>query len=48
MIHSATGHFKENHGEKYLVLHSTEKYDEVFLGIKKKIEMINGGKELFY
>ena len=27
MIHSATGYFKENYGEKYLVLDSTEKYD---------------------
>ena len=48
MIHSATGHFKEKYGEKYLILDSTEKYDEVFSGIKKEIETINGGKELFY
>ena len=48
MIHSATGYFKEKYGEKYLVLDSTEKYDEVFSGIKKEIETINGGKELFY
>ena len=48
MISSATGHFKEKYGEKYLVLDSTEKYDEVFSGIKKEIERINGGKELFY
>ena len=48
MIHSATGSFKEKYGEKYLILNSTEKYDEVFSGIKKEIEKINGGKELFY
>ena len=48
MIHSATGYFKEKYGEKYLVLDATEKYDEVFSGIKKEIETINGGKELFY
>ena len=48
MIHSAAGYFKEKYGEKYLVLDSTEKYDEVFSGIKKEIETINGGKELFY
>ena len=48
MIHSATGYFKEKYGEKYLILDSTEKYDEVFSGIKKQIETINGGKELFY
>ena len=48
MIHSATGYFKEKYGEKYLILDSAEKYDEVFSGIKKEIETINGGKELFY
>ena len=48
MIHSATGYFKEKYGEKYLILDSTEKYDEVFSGIKKEIEMINGRKELIY
>ena len=47
MIHSATGEFKERDGKKYLVLDSTEKY-EVFSGIKKEIETINGGKELVY
>ena len=26
----------------------TEKYEEVFSGIKSKIETINGAKELFY
>ena len=48
MIHSATGFFKEKYGDKYIILDSTEKYDEVFSGIKKEIETINGGKELFY
>ena len=48
MIHSATGYFKEKYGEKYLILDSTEKYDEIFSGIKKEIKTINGGKELFY
>ena len=48
MILSATGYFKEKYCEEYLVLDSTEKYDEVFSGIKKEIETINGGKELFY
>ena len=47
MIHSATGCFKEKYSEKYLILDSTEKY-EVFSGIKKEIETINGGKELIY
>ena len=48
MIHSATGYFKEKYGEKYLILDLAEKYDKVFSGIKKEIETINGGKELFY
>ena len=48
IFYSATGYFKEKYGEKYLVLDSTEKYDEVLSGIKKEIETINGGKELFY
>ena len=48
IIHSATGYFKEKYGEKYIVLDSTEKYDDVFSGIKKEIETINGGKELIY
>ena len=34
IFHSATGHFKEENGQKYLILDSTEKYEEVFSGIK--------------
>ena len=34
LIDSATGYFKEKFGEKYLILDSTEKYKEVFSGIK--------------
>ena len=48
MIHSATGEFKERDDKKYLVLDSTEKHEEVFSGIKKETERINGGKELVY
>ena len=48
LINSATGYFKEKHGEKYLILDSTEKYKEVFSGIKSEIETINDGKEMFY
>ena len=29
LIYSATGYFKEKNGEKYLILDSTEKYEEV-------------------
>ena len=48
IIHSATGYFKEKNGEKYLVIDLTEKYEEVFSGIRSEIKTINGGKDLFY
>ena len=48
IIHSATVHFKENNGEKYLNIDSTEKYKEVFSRIGSEIKTFNGGKELFY
>ena len=48
IIHSATEYFKEKNSEKYLILDSTEKYEEVLSGIKKEIEIINGRKELIY
>ena len=38
IIHSATGHFKEKkNGEKYLILDSTEKYENVFLELDQKL-----------
>ena len=30
IIHSATRHFKEKYGEKYLIVDSTKEYEEVF------------------
>ena len=48
IIHSATGYFKEKYGEKYLIIDSTEKYEELFSGIRSGIKTINGEKELFY
>ena len=48
IIHSATGDFKEKNSEKYLILDSTEKYDEVFSEIKSEIKTLNCGKKLFY
>ena len=48
IIHSTTGHFKEKYGEKYLIIDLTEKYEEVFCGIKSEIETINNRKELLY
>ena len=44
IIHSATGYFKEKCGEKYLIIDSAEKYEEVFSGVKSEIRTINGGK----
>ena len=48
IIYSATGYFKEKNCEKYLILDSKEKYEEVFSGIISEIKTLNGGKELFY
>ena len=30
IIHSGTGHFKEKNDDKYLVLYSTDKYEEAW------------------
>ena len=48
IIRSATGYFKKNNGEKDLIIDLTEKYQEVFSGIRSEIQMINSGEELFY
>ena len=48
IIRSATGYFKEECDEKYLILDSAEKYEKKFSGIKSETVTINGGKELFY
>ena len=48
IIHSATGCFNEKNGEKYLILDSTDKYEEVWSGIRSEIKTLNSGKELFY
>ena len=47
-MHSATGHFKEKNGEKYLIIDWTDKCEEIWSGIKSEIKTLNGGKELFY
>ena len=46
------GHFEEKNENKYLVLvdvnknkEVSEKYEEVYKGIKKEIKTINGGKK---
>ena len=53
MIDKMIGHFEEKNGNKYLVLDDVDenkevssKYEEVWKGVKKEIETINGGKKL--
>ena len=48
IIHSATGYFKEKNDEKYLIIDSIDKYEEVFSGILSEIKTLHGGKKLFY
>ena len=48
IIHSAAGHFKEKNDDKYLILDSRNKYEEVWSRIRLEIKTINGGEELFY
>ena len=48
IIHSATGHFQEKIGGKYLIIDSTNKYEEVIFGIITEIKTLNSGKEIFY
>ena len=44
IIHSVAGHFKEKNNDKYLILDSTDKYEEVWSGITSEIKTINVGK----
>ena len=48
IIHFATEHFKEKNDDKYSILDSTDKYEEVWPGIRSEIKTINDGKELFF
>ena len=48
VIHSATGHVKEKNHDKYLFLDLTDKYEDVWSGIRSEIKAINSGKELFF
>ena len=48
IIHSATGYFKEKNSKKYLIIVSTEKYEELFSGIRSEIKTLDGEKELFF
>ena len=48
IIHPTTGHFEKKNCEKYLIFDSTDKYKEVFSGIKSEIETINGVEKMYY
>ena len=55
MIDKMIGHFEEKNGNKYLVLDDvnenkevSKKYEEVWEGVKKEIETINGGEKTKY
>ena len=48
IIRSASEYFKEENGEKYLILDSTEEFEEVFFEIKSEIKTINYGNEMLF
>ena len=55
MINEVIGHFEEKNENKYLVLDDVDenkevskKYEEVWEGVKKEIETINGGEKIEY
>ena len=55
MINEMIGHFQEKNGNTYLVLDDVDKnkevsrkYEDVWEGIKKEIETINGGEKNEY
>ena len=55
MIKEIIGHFEEKNENKYLVLDDVDenkevskKYEEVWEGVKKKIETINSGERVQY
>ena len=55
MIDEIIGHFEEKNGNKYLVLDDVDKskqvskkYEEVWEGVIKEIETINGGEKIEY
>ena len=47
IIHSATGHFKEKYGKKYLIIDSTEKYEKKFLELNQKLKRLIVEKNCF-
>ena len=54
-LHLMIGHYEEKNENKYLVLDDVDenkevskKYEEVWEGVKKEIETINGGEKIEY
>ena len=47
ITYSAIGYFEEKYGEKYIILYSTEKYEEVFSGINQKLKQLMVEKNCF-
>ena len=47
-INEANGHSEEKNGNKYLVLDAVDKNEEVWEGIKEKIEAKNGNEKIDY
>ena len=55
MVDEMIGHFKKKNGDKYIILDDVDenkevskKYKEVWEGVKKEIETINGGEKIEY
>ena len=48
IFQSAPGYFEEENAEKYLILDSTDTYEEVFSAIKSGIETIIGWEKMYY
>ena len=46
MINEMIGHFEEKSENKYLVLDDVDENEEVWEGIKREIETINGGEKV--
>ena len=45
IILSATGHFKEKSNKKFLILDSTDKYEEVLSWVRSEIKALNGRRK---
>ena len=48
MINEMIGHFEEKNENNYLVFDDVDENKEVWEGVKKEIETINGGEKIEY